>query len=172
MSPAPTTRRLRSSTRHRGHPFPDCTPLWRPEATRAARHSGEEYLLERGLFRRLTTGESVAPWALHFAYPFRGFYSVLNAADYFRSADLFDDTTPDPRMADAVEAIRAVRQSDDTWLQERRHLGRGGSRSTSMQASPRSWLTFFAVRVLEWLDGRLRSTDRPQRQRGQRPSPP
>ena len=32
------------------------------DATRAARHSGQEYLLQRGLFRRLSTGEPVAPW--------------------------------------------------------------------------------------------------------------
>ena len=64
------------------------------EATREARRGGEEYLLERGLFRRLATGEAVGPWALHFAYPFRWFYSVLNAADYFRSASLADGTAP------------------------------------------------------------------------------
>lgn len=28
-----------------------------------------------------TTGEPVAPWALRFAYPFRWFYTVLDAAD-------------------------------------------------------------------------------------------
>jgi len=31
-------------------------------ATRAARRAGEKYLLRRGLFRRLTTGEPVAAW--------------------------------------------------------------------------------------------------------------
>ena len=36
------------------------------------------------LFRRLSTGEMVGPWVTRFAYPFRWFYSVLNAADYFR----------------------------------------------------------------------------------------
>ena len=58
--------------------------------------------------RRLSTGELVAPWVTRFAYPFRWFYSVLNAADYFRAASLLDGTPPDPRMADAIEAIRAA----------------------------------------------------------------
>ena len=31
-------------------------------ATHEARHSGEEYLLQRNLFRRLSTGEAVGPW--------------------------------------------------------------------------------------------------------------
>src|SRR5512139_1255861 len=60
------------------------------ERVREARRAGEEYLLARGLYRRLSTGEPVAPWALRFAYPFRAFYSVLNAADYFRAASIHD----------------------------------------------------------------------------------
>ena len=36
------------------------------DATRAARRSGEEYLLERGLIRRLGTGEPVGPWVDRF----------------------------------------------------------------------------------------------------------
>lgn len=123
------------------------------EATRAARRSGEEYLLERGLFRRVATGETVAPWALHFAYPFRWFYSVLNAVTYFRLASLIDGTTPDPRMADAAEAIRAARQADGTWLQERRHPGRVWFEVDVDAGQPSKWLTFFGTRVLEWWDG-------------------
>lgn len=123
------------------------------EATRAARRNGEEYLLERGLFRRLTTGETVGPWALRFAYPFRWFYSVLNAADYFRSASLIDGTTPDPRMADAVEAIRAARQADGTWLQARRHPGRVWFEVDVDAGQPSKWLTFLCIRVLDWWDG-------------------
>jgi hypothetical protein len=57
------------------------------EATQAARRAGEEYLLQRGLFRRLSTGEPVAPWVVRFAYPFRWSYNVLNAAEYFRQID-------------------------------------------------------------------------------------
>ena len=60
-----------------------------------------------GLFRRLSTGEPVGPWVDQFAYPFRWSYSVLNAAEYFREASTLDGTTPDPRMAEAIELIRA-----------------------------------------------------------------
>lgn len=122
------------------------------EATRAARRGGQEYLLERGLFRRLTTGETVASWAAHFAYPFRWFYSVLNAADYFRSASLVDDATPDERIADAIETIRAARQPDGTWLQGRRHPGRVWFEVDVDAGEPSKWLTFFGTRVLQWWD--------------------
>ncbi|MGD2042735.1 MAG: squalene cyclase [Acidimicrobiia bacterium] len=122
------------------------------EATREARRGGEEYLLERGLFRRLATGQAVGPWALHFAYPFRWFYSVLNAADYFRSASLADGTAPDARMADAVEKIRSARQPDGTWLQERRHPGRVWFEVDVDVGEPSKWLAFFGARVLQWWD--------------------
>ncbi len=124
------------------------------ERVSQARRAGEEYLLARGIYRRLSTGEPVAPWALRFAYPFRWFYSVLNAADYFRAASLHDGAPPDERMADAIEQIRADRQPDGTWLQARRHPGRVWF-EVDVDAGERSkWLTFYATRVLQWWDER------------------
>lgn len=73
-------------------------------ALRAARRSGQEYLLERRLLHTLSTGDLVAPWATHFAYPFRWLYSALNAADYFRAVALHDHVAPDRRLADAIES--------------------------------------------------------------------
>jgi hypothetical protein len=124
------------------------------DATRAARHDGEEYLLRRGLFRRLSTGEPVAPWVDRFAYPFRWFYNVLNAAEYFRQASVLDDATPDPRIADAIEHIRAARQPDGTWLQARRHPGRVWFEVDAPAGQPSKWLTLFGTRVLDWWDTR------------------
>ena len=122
------------------------------DAQRVARRAGEEYLLERGLLRRLSTGELVAPWATRFAYPFRWFFSALNAADYFRTAALHDGTPPDPRLADAIEVIRAARRPDGTWLQERRHPGRVWFEVDVPAGEPSKWLTFYGTRVLAWWD--------------------
>lgn len=132
------------------------------EATRAARRSGEEYLLARTLRLRLSTGEPVAPWVDNFAYPFRWSYSVLNAAEYFRhaalhdaalhGAALHDNARPDPRIAGAIDVIRAARQADGTWLQGRRHPGRVWF-DVDVSAGQRSkWLTLFGTRVLHWWD--------------------
>src|SRR5438067_489771 len=52
----------------------------------AARRRGEEYLLERGLFRRRSTGEVATPAFLELAFPPRYHYDVLRALDYFRNA--------------------------------------------------------------------------------------
>lgn len=123
------------------------------EPTRELRRGGEEFLLERELYRRKATGEPVAPWALRLAYPFRWFYNVLNAAEYFREASLVDGTTPDPRMADAIERIREQRQPDGTWLQARRHPGRVWFEVDVPAGEPSKWLTLLGKRVLDWWEG-------------------
>ena len=123
------------------------------ERLEVARHSGEQYLLERDLMNRLTTGEQVDHWVTRFAYPFRWFYSVLNATDYFRATSLRDGVAPDPRLRDAIEAVRSARQPDGTWLQERRHPGQVWFEMDVASDQPSPWLTFSGTRVLDWWDG-------------------
>jgi hypothetical protein len=125
------------------------------DAQRAARRGGEEYLLVRQLLHTLSAGELVGPWAVRFAYPFRWFYSALNAVDYFREAALHDGTPPDPRLAGAIGVIRAARRSDGTWLQERRHPGRTWFEVDVPPGQPSKWLTFYGTRALAWWDGSM-----------------
>jgi hypothetical protein len=120
-------------------------------ATRA-RLGGQEYLLERQLFRRLSTGQPVGPWVHHLGHPFRWRYNVLNAADYFRAASQFDGTAPDPRMAEAIEFIRAARQPDGTWIQAGRPPGRVWFETDVAEGESSKWLTLCGIRVLEWWD--------------------
>src|SRR5207253_10959876 len=69
----------------------------------AARRRGEEYLLERKLFRRKSTGEVVnAAWP-QFSFPTRWQYDVLRALEYFRSAG----NPPDSRMDEAIDLLRS-----------------------------------------------------------------
>jgi hypothetical protein len=130
------------------------------DALRAARRSGEEYLLQRRLLRNLSTAELVGPWATQFAYPFRWSYNVLKAADYFRAAALHDGTAPDPRLVDAIEVIRAARSSDGTWLQDRRHPGRVWFEVDVPPGEPSKWLTFYGTRVLAWWDAAITHSPR------------
>jgi len=125
-------------------------------ATRAARSSGTEYLMERQLLRRRSTGEQVADWATRFGSPMRWRYNVLNAADHLRAASLFDGTPPDPRMADAIEAIRAQRQPDGTWIQAGRDPGRVWFEVDVPPGQPSKWLTLSATRVLAWWEAAQR----------------
>lgn len=128
------------------------------DRTRESRHAGEEYLLQRRLLRRESTGEPVGPWVDRFVYPFRWFYSALHAVDYFRAAALHDGIRPDPRLEDAVEVIRAARRPDGTWQQERRHPGRVWFEVDVPPGDPSPWLTFFGTRALAWWDSQA---DRP-----------
>ncbi len=122
------------------------------DATRAARRSGEEYLLSRGLLRRLSTGERVGPWVDRFTYPMRWTFNVLNAAEYFRRAASVDGRGRDPRMAEAIELVRSARQADGTWLQGARQPGRVWFEVDAPEGEPSKWLTLFGIRVLDWWD--------------------
>jgi hypothetical protein len=122
------------------------------DATSAARRAGEEYLLCRDLFRRLSTGEPVGPWVDRFSAPVRWRYEVLAAAEHFRAACLADGGAPDPRMATAIGMIRAARRSDGTWLQAGRDPGRVWFEVDVPAGEPSKWVTFRALRVLHWWD--------------------
>ncbi|MFC4943538.1 squalene cyclase [Pseudonocardia sp. GCM10023141] len=122
------------------------------DATLAARRSGEEYLLRRALLRRASTGELVGPWVSRFTYPFRASYNALVATDHFRRARLFDGRAPDPRMAEAIELVRAARQPDGTWLQGSRLPGQVWFEVDVAEGEPSKWLTLYGMRVLAWWD--------------------
>jgi hypothetical protein len=113
-----------------------------------ARRTGEEYLLERSLFRRKSTGEVVDPAYLDFAFPYYWHYDVLRALDYFRRSG----TDPEPRMAEAVEIVRSKQQLDGTWLLDRIHPGRVYFDIEGDVGKPSRWNTLRALRVLDWWD--------------------
>lgn len=115
---------------------------------RTARLGAEEYLLERGLFRRKSTGEVADPSYLEFAFPYYWHYDVLRALDYFRRSD----ADPDPRMAEAVAVVQSKRQLDGRWLLDRIHSGRVHFDIDGEVGTPSRWNTLRALRVLEWWD--------------------
>lgn len=128
---------------------------WRSGGTpelHAARKAGEEYLLERRLLYRLSTGERHV-WAHHLGYPFRHRYSALRALDHFRAAALHDGEAPDPRLSEAVDRVRASRDPDGTWHQAYPMDGAVWFPVDVPAGEPSRWLTFFALRVLRWWDG-------------------
>jgi hypothetical protein len=115
-------------------------------AAREARRTGEEYLLERNLFRRKSTGDIAVAAYLDFAFPYYWHYDVLRALDYFRQSG----ADPDPRMAEAVEIVRSKRQPDGRWLLDRVHPGRVHFALEGNVGEPSRWNTLRALRVLNW----------------------
>ena len=115
-------------------------------ATAEARRRGEEYLLERGLFRRRSTGEVANPAFLTFGFPPRYHYDVLRALDYLRAAGV----QPDARMADAVRVVESRRQTDGRWLLDRAANEALAFRFMESVGEPSRWNTLRALRVLRW----------------------
>jgi hypothetical protein len=131
------------------------------DALREVRHTGEAYLLERHLLRRLSTGEVVGPWTGVFSYPDRWRYSVLRALDHFRAASILDGTAPDPRLAEAIDVLVAARQPDGTWLQGDRFAGRVWFDVDVPVGEPSRWLTLQGARVLRWWGSGLEARPAP-----------
>jgi hypothetical protein len=115
----------------------------------ASRRRGEEYLLERRLMRRKSTGEIVDAAWLQFSFPVYWYYDVLRALDYFRAAA----APPDPRIDEAVELLRSKRQPDGTWLLENTHPGDVPFALEDGDGRPSRWNTLRALRVLRWYEG-------------------
>ncbi|ALG10685.1 hypothetical protein [Kibdelosporangium phytohabitans] len=113
--------------------------------TVAARQRGEEYLLQRRLMRKLSTGEVIEPSWLCFSYPTWWHYDVLRALDFFRVAG-----TRDPRLSEAIEVVRSKRQDDGRWLLEDTHRGDVHFTMEDGDGTPSRWNTLRALRVLDW----------------------
>jgi hypothetical protein len=112
----------------------------------AARRRGEEYLLERGLFRRRSTGQVAHPAFLEFAYPPRYHYDILRALDYLRSACV----RPDARILDALHVVESRQQADGRWLLDSAHDEALALPFSESVGEPSRWNTLRALRVLRW----------------------
>lgn len=114
----------------------------------AARRRAEEYLLNRALFRRLSTGEIVNPEFLEFAFPPRYHYDVLRALDYFRNINV----PPDSRIREAVDILESKSQSNHRWLLDRAHPENFALPLSEPLGEPSRWNTLRALRVLRWFN--------------------
>lgn len=118
----------------------------------ASRLRGHEYLLERGLFRRKSTGatltkdrKSDAVWS-QFAFPTWWHYDVLRGLEYLRAAG----AAPDPRLADAIALVESKRDGDGVWRLDVQYAGTMPIATGDRVGEPSRWLTLRAMRVLEW----------------------
>jgi len=114
----------------------------------AARRRGEEYLLERKLFRRKSTGGLVDPAWLQFSFPTRWHYDVLRGLEYFRAAG----DAPDSRLGEAMDLLRSKQQPDGKWLLENTHPGAVQFALEDSDGRPSRWNTLRALGVLRWFE--------------------
>jgi len=126
-----------------------------PEVTEA-RLRGQEFLLDRRLFRRRSTGEVIerdrkggAAWT-RFAFPTWWHYDVLRGLEYLRRAGV----APDDRVTEAIELVASKRDRDGRWPLETRHPGRMLVETDEGEGRPSRWNTLRALRVLRWYEQR------------------
>jgi hypothetical protein len=130
-----------------------------PSVTDARKHA-HEYLLDRRLLRRLSTGEVIKdrktdqPWT-QFAFPPLWHYDVLRALDYLRAARV----PPDARVEEAVVIVRERRQDDGRWLLDVRHENTVHEELAGPVGAPNRWITLRALRVLDWYARRDQTSD-------------
>jgi hypothetical protein len=115
-----------------------------------ARKRAEEYLLQRRLMFRLSTGEPVGPWLNDLAYPLRWNYTIIRALNYFRDSAVFAGTEPDPRIAEAEDALAAMANENGRWITNDRIPGQVWFDVDTPVGEESKWLTFFALRALAW----------------------
>jgi len=118
------------------------------DQSKAARRRADEYLLERKLFRRRSTGAVGDPAWLQFSFPTRWHYDVLGGLEYFRAAG----DPPDARLDEAIDLLRSKQQPDGTWLLENTHPGAVHFALEDGDGRPSRWNTLRALRVLRWYE--------------------
>ena len=121
---------------------------------RAARERGQEYLLSRQLFKRLSTGQPIEhdrkgglAWT-QFSYPAGWRYDILRGLDYLRVAGV----PPDPRVADALEIVASKRDVEGRWSLGIVHPDEITAEPGTGDGAPSRWNTLRAMRVLRWFE--------------------
>jgi hypothetical protein len=120
-------------------------------ATAAVTHArvrAQEYLLERRMFRRLSSGEVIDRNWTRFSFPTTWHYDVLRGLDYLRSAGI----EPDERLAEAVGLVAKRRHQNGTWPLHDSHADSVHFEVEGGAGKPSRWNTLRALRVLKWGD--------------------
>ena len=114
-------------------------------AVTQARARAHEYLFERRLFRRLSSGEVIDPGWTRFAFPTTWHYDVLRGLDYLRSAGVRDD-----RLAEPVALLASRRDDDGRWPLAEPHRDPVGLDMGEQSGRASRWNTLRAMRVLDF----------------------
>src|SRR6266705_2919029 len=119
-----------------------------------ARKRAENYLLERGMFRSLQTGEVIHKRWLRFSFPTFWHYDVLRGLDYLRNAGITGNAgiKPDSRIREAIEIVIERGHQNGRWPLNLLHPEHIPLKMETAVGRASSWNTLRAVRVLRWYD--------------------
>jgi hypothetical protein len=116
------------------------------KAVTRARKRAENYLLDRGMFRSLRTGEVIDKRWLRFSFPTFWHYDVLRGLDYLRNAGI----KPDSRVGEAIEAVIEHRHQNGRWPLNLLHPDHIPLEMETAVGRASRWNTLRALRVLRW----------------------
>jgi hypothetical protein len=111
-----------------------------------ARDRAHEYLLQRRLLRRLSTGDVIDPAWKQFAFPTLWRYDALRGLDYLRAAGV----QPDERVEEALTSVVERRQGSGLWVLDVRYRDTLHEELAGDVGAPNRWITLRALRVLTW----------------------
>ena len=117
----------------------------------AARKRGQEYLLQRRLLHRLSTGEIIEATFTELSFPTGYYYDMLRALEHLRRAGVL----PDERMSEAIDILVQKRGPDGRWLLENAHPEQLDMGMDESEGQPSRWNTLRALRVLDWYSTEL-----------------
>lgn len=115
-------------------------------AVTEARLRGQDYLMDRAMFRSRSTGEVIDSAWTQFSYPAGWHYDVLRGLDYLRDAG----AVPDERIAGAIELVESKRDRKGRWSLEKSYPGEAHFDMDEGPGMPSRWNTLRAMRVLRW----------------------
>jgi hypothetical protein len=111
-----------------------------------ARKRGENYLLERRMFRSLSTGEIIDKRWLRFSFHTYWHYDVLRGLDYLRDAG----NKPDRRVSEAVQIVIDRRHQNGRWPLNLVHPDFIPLKMETEVGHASRWNSLRALRVLRW----------------------
>ena len=121
------------------------------EVAEASRR-GQQYLLERNLMRRRSSGEMIlrdrksdAVWT-SFAFPTWWHYDILRGLDYLRCANV----APSEQVVEAIALVLTKRDGEGRWLLDAQYPGTNPIEPEEQCGQPSRWNTLRALRVLRW----------------------
>jgi hypothetical protein len=117
-------------------------------AVTQSRTRAQEYLLERRMFRSLSTGEIIDRAWTRFSFPLIWHYDLLRGLDYLRNAGV----EPDDRVSEAVQIVANRQHQNGRWPLHTPNPERVPFNMEPGQGKASRWNTLRALRVLKWYE--------------------
>ena len=126
------------------HSYQAAGYTYRLAETQQMAKDARSFITQHRFFKSDRTGHIIHPDFLSLPYPPRWRYNILRALDHFREAGV----PPSPAMADAIDALMALKRKDGRWPRMKKLAGEVFF-TMEPPRGPSRWNTLLALRVLK-----------------------